>query len=111
MTKESQSEIKIDVSKLSAGERLKIYRQNGKKAGVPTKAMAKVSHLQLSTWETFTEFINNEGLDLFKENLMQLDPKSYIIAYLQLLEFIKPKLTRAQIVEEKTIQVNDVTFE
>jgi hypothetical protein len=92
-------------------ERFLAIRQSGKPKGVPTKALAKVSHLQLSTWESFTEFINNEGLDLFKENLMQLDPKSYIIAYLQLLEFIKPKLTRAQIVEEKTIQVNDVTFE
>lgn len=96
---------------LTPAEVLKQVRVNGKPAGVPTKAMAKVSHLQLSTWETFTDFINNEGLDLFKENLMQLDPKSYIIAYLQLLEFIKPKLTRATVVEEKTIQVNDVTFE
>lgn len=109
--KQKLSPEEIEAAKAAKRERFLAIRQSGKPKGVPTKALSKVSHLQLSTWETFTDFINNEGLELFKQNLMQLDPKSYIIAYLQLLEFIKPKLTRATVVEEKTIQVNDVTFE
>jgi len=92
-------------------EHMKKIRMNGKPKGAVNKELARLQQLNASTWEQFTDFVNNEGLDLFKDNLLQLDPKSYIIAYLQLLEFIKPKLTRAQIVEEKTIQVNDVTFE
>lgn len=94
-----------------ATETLLKYRQNGKKAGVPTKAMAKVHALNMSTWEEFTDFVNNEGLELFKENMLQLDPKSYIIAYLQLMEYIRPKLTRSTNVNESTINVDSIVIE
>lgn len=96
---------------LSPAEILKQVRVNGKKAGVPSKAMAKVHALNMSTWEEFTEFVNNEGLELFKENMLQLDPKSYIIAYLQLMEYIRPKLTRSTNVNESTINVDSIVIE
>lgn len=103
--------IKVGKVPFDRAEHMRKIRVNGKKAGEVPKSMQEIHRLKLSTWESFTEFVNNEGLELFKENMLQLDPKSYIIAYLQLMEYIRPKLTRSTNVNESTINVDSIVIE
>ena len=48
------------------------------------------------TWETFEEFILTEGLARYKKALEEVDEYTYLKLYPSLLEFIKPKIKRAE---------------
>lgn len=57
-------------------------------------------------WEYFAEYCLSEGLNKFRQELAKLEKKDYVNAYLNLMEFFKPKLSRLSKEEEtKDIQV------
>ena len=47
--------------------------------------------------ESFAKTIVEDGMEKFQEELMKLRGKSFITAYLDLLEYVKPKLQRSSI--------------
>ena len=51
----------------------------------------------LSTWETMGDWLLNEGLDRYKEEMEKLKGKDFIFAHNTLVEYFKPKLNRSSI--------------
>jgi len=72
----------------------------GKGARKNKKTIIKEA-IGLSGWERLEDFLLNEGADKLCDNILQLKPKEYVMAYEKLSEFIKPKLSRATVVGEK----------
>lgn len=74
------------------------FNPNGRPIGAKSKKTLQ--------WEYFAEYCLNEGLDKFCQELVKLEKKDYVNAYLHLMEFFKPKLSRSNKEEEaKDIQV------
>lgn len=86
-------------------------RMNRVGKGAVTKELKRFRKVQIDTWAEFAEWIAEDGLVQFKAHMQTLDPKSYIIAYLQVLEYIKPKLSRATVDVNSTVDIGQVTFE
>jgi hypothetical protein len=55
-------------------------------------------------WETFSEYCIKGGLAKFKSELNKLKGKEFVNAYLTLLEFHKPKLSRSQLEHSGSIK-------
>jgi hypothetical protein len=71
--------------------------------------------LGLSGWEKLEEYLTNQGPEQLIEALTELqakNPKEFVHAFAQLLEYVKPRLQRtaieATLREEKTLQVLNV---
>jgi len=65
-------------------------------------------------WQTFSEYCLNGGLERFEQELNSLEGKQFVDAFLTLLEYHKPKLSRAEVKHEgnMSIQWNEVkTYE
>lgn len=60
--------------------------------------------------DSFCQVIIDGGIEKFQKELKQLDGKDYINAYLQLLEYVKPKLSRAEIKADVKAQVKKVGY-
>ena len=63
----------------------------GRKKGVPNK--------RTEQWNLFVAHVMAGGLDKFKDELAKLKGRNYVEAYLKLLEFHQPKLTRTAITD------------
>ena len=48
--------------------------------------------LNVSNWNKLKDFINNEGIEKFVEEMQQLDGREYIAAYLGIVPFVKGKI-------------------
>jgi hypothetical protein len=74
------------------------------------KTGGKIRGSQDSKTVLVNSFINHAiegGADKFRDELMKLEGKNYVDAYLRLLEYVAPKLQRTQLVasvEEETKQ-------
>lgn len=58
----------------------------GRKKGTPNK--------KTEQWEKFSEYCLQGGLEKFEQELNKLEGKQYVDAFLTILEFHKPKLSR-----------------
>ena len=61
----------------------------GRKKGVPNK--------RTEQWNQFVAHVMSGGLDKFRTELAKLKGRNYVEAYLKLLEFHQPKLSRTAI--------------
>jgi len=68
-------------------------KEGGRVKGTPNK--------KTEQWEAFSAYCLNGGLQKFEEELNKLKGKDYVIAFSNLLEFHKPKLTRSTIIGDK----------
>lgn len=64
----------------------------GKKIGTPNKKSQQ--------WEVFADYCVNGGLEKFQRELDALNGKTFVDAFTNLLEFHKPKLSRAEVRHE-----------
>lgn len=70
--------------------------QSGNPNGKPKGAVNK----RTQQWEIFAEYCVNGGLERFQKELESLKGKAYVDAFANLLEFHKPKLSRAEVRHE-----------
>ena len=61
----------------------------GREKGTPNKRTAQ--------WEMFVEHSLSGGLEKFRNEFAKLEGRTYVDAYLKLLDFLKPKLKRQEI--------------
>ena len=61
------------------------------------KATLVKEALGLTGWDRLTEFLLNEGADKMVENIQQLKPSQYSVAFQALAEFVKPKLSGSEL--------------
>ena len=69
----------------------------GRKEGSTNKKTAQ--------WETFAEYCLNGGLERFEQELNSLEGKQFVDAFLTLLEYHKPKLSRTELKHEGDMQI------
>lgn len=73
-----------------------------------TKLLQKMG---LTSWQSFGEWINTQGIERYKAEMEGLSGKEYIIAMSLILEYYKPKLTRLHQNFETALQIESITFE
>lgn len=69
--------------------------QGGRQKGAKNKATVVKALVSNNLWEAISEKMTGEGIERYWQELMQLDGRDYLWGYNQLLEYFKPKLTRA----------------
>ena len=81
------------------------YNPNGRPVGAKS---AKTRQ-----WEEFAEYCLNEGLEKFFVELNKQNGKDYVAAFLHLLEYFKPKLSRIEgkREEQTVISISDLFTE
>jgi hypothetical protein len=62
------------------------YNPKGRPVGAKSKKTLQ--------WEQFAEYCMTEGLEKFSTELNRLEKKEYVTAFLNLLDYFKPKLSR-----------------
>lgn len=62
------------------------FNPNGRPKGAKSK--------KTKQWEYFAEYCVEEGCERFSQELNSLKGKEYVQAFLNLMEFFKPKLSR-----------------
>lgn len=72
------------------------FKENnkGKPKGAKSNKTIVKEQIGLSTWESMAQWLVNEGLDRYKEQLQNLKGKDYVYAHTTLMEYFKPKLNR-----------------
>ncbi len=80
------------------------------KSGNPVGRKKGVKIKRTIQWEVFSKYCMEGGLEKFEKELNKLEGKEYITAFLQLLEFHKPKLARSIITEEDEKQIISIIF-
>jgi len=65
----------------------------------------------LSTWETMGEWLMNEGLDRYKQEMESLRGKDFIFAHNTLVEYFKPKLNRTTLDGGLNLQHTQIDIE
>jgi hypothetical protein len=65
-----------------------------KKKGTKARKTILKESLGLKGWEKLNSFLQNEGATKMVDTLAKLSEKEFAFAYGQMLEFIRPKLTR-----------------
>lgn len=69
--------------------------QGGRRKGAKNKETIAKEALQSGLWEAIAEKITTAGIEKYWNELMTLEGKDYLWGYNQLLEYFKPKLSRA----------------
>ena len=69
----------------------------GSRKGVPNK--------KTSQWEAFSQYCVEGGLERFERELNTLEGKDYVNAFINLLEFHKPKLNRTTLDGNQTTPI------
>lgn len=72
-------------------------RSTGRAKGAKNKRTILKESVGLATWQQLEDFINNEGAELMITSMKQLRPGQYVHAYIGLVEYFKPKLSRQQL--------------
>lgn len=72
----------------------------GSRKGIPNK--------RTQQWETFAEYCMQGGLKKFQTELSKLAGEKYVYAFMNLLEFHKPKLTRTELKGEVELNLPKV---
>lgn len=77
--------------------------------GKPKGALSRKTH----QWNMLSEAITTQHTDRFNRVLFELDDKDFLEAYLKVLEYFKPKLSRAEVKQENThiVQQTKITRE
>lgn len=68
----------------------------GREKGTPNK--------RTEQWEQFAEYCLNSGLEKFQEEMNKLKGQQFVNAFVNIMEFHKPKLSRSEV----KAQVEDV---
>lgn len=76
-------------------------KKGGREPGTPNKKSAQ--------WEQFVEYCMNGGLEKFQKEMEKLQGKDYVIAFANLLEFHKPKLSRTEMQHEGSLTITQIT--
>ena len=81
----------------------------GHKGLKPKGAISK----KTEQWNLLSEAITTQHTDRFNRVLFELDDKDFLEAYLKVLEYFKPKLSRAEVKQENThiVQQTKITRE
>lgn len=66
----------------------------GKPPGTKHLKTRLKEQIGVSTWEQVGDWLTNEGLERYKEELGKLEGKDYIFGHNAMMEFFKPKLNR-----------------
>jgi len=87
------------------GERL-----TGRQKGSLNKRTKLKKEIGIENWEQIESYLITEGAGKLIDSMRQLKPSQYVHAYIGLLEFFKPKLSRQTINtgkegEEKEIEI------
>lgn len=69
-------------------------RNGGEKTGGRQKGTPNKRTLQ---WEAFTSYCLEGGLERFQTEMDKLEGSSFVAAFMNLLEFHKPKLARTEV--------------
>lgn len=77
-------------------------KTGGKQKGTPNKKTVVLN--------TFAETICDGGMEKFKTELSKLEGREYVNAYLQLFEYVKPKLSRTEVKAEVEATVKRVGY-
>lgn len=64
--------------------------QSGNPKGMPKG----IKHSKTVQWEVFSEYMLNEGLAKFQQEVNKLQGKEFVIAMTNLMDFFKPKMNR-----------------
>ena len=83
-------------------------RSTSFKKGIATKpkgakhTTTKVKEaIGVNNWQELGQWMETHGLQKYIDNMANMKPKEYAIAYSTLLEYIKPKLNRTTLVGDK----------
>lgn len=79
-----------------------MFKKGDKKPEKSGKKKGSVNQ-RTQQWETFSEYCLNGGLKRFEQELNRLEGKDFVSAFTTLLEFLKPKLARAEMKHEGEI--------
>lgn len=71
--------------------------KSGNPNGRPKGAKGK----KTQQWEQFAEWMMNEGMSKFQDELDKLEGKQYIEAVQNMIEYFQPKLSRTEISGDK----------
>lgn len=72
-------------------------RPSGRAKGAKNKRTILKESIGAASWQQLEDFINNEGAELMINNMRELRPGQYCQAYIGLIEYFKPKLSRQQL--------------
>src|SRR5476651_1121022 len=64
----------------------------GRRKGILNKNTLLKHELSIQNWNDLKGFIEGEGISRFIDQMQDLDGKDYIIAYLGILPYVKPKI-------------------
>ncbi len=90
----------------------------GRRKGVLNKNTLLKHELSIQNWNDLKGFIEGEGISRFIDQMEALDGKDYIIAYLGILPYVKPKIANIEVREDNdkpkfdknhTITIRDMT--
>lgn len=76
------------------------FEKGRKKTG--GKKLGSVSE-KTRHWNELKDFVTEKGAEKYKQEIMSLEGKDFIIAYNNILEYFKPKLARTEIKHEGEI--------
>lgn len=68
--------------------------EGGNRKGIKNKKTQFIESIGLDSWEKLQQSVLNKGAEKAVDELMNLKGSQYVLAYLQLLEYVKPKLAR-----------------
>ena len=83
----------------------------GKPPGTKHRRTVVKDKLGLSSWEKMTEYILTDGINKYIHELSTLRGKDYIVCFDQILEYVKPKLTRSQVEVNANVHIDTISFE
>jgi hypothetical protein len=68
--------------------------EGGNRKGIKNKATQIKEVIGLDSWDSLYNYMVNKGPEKFIQEISTLKGSAYLINYLQMLEYFKPKLSR-----------------
>lgn len=81
------------------------------KSGNPKGRTEGSQNRKTEQWEAFAQYCLNGGLEKFEKELNSLKGEKYVYAFLNLLEYHKPKLARTEIQQDPANNIHTVKIE
>ena len=87
--------------------------EGGKPKGRKNRSTLVKESMGLTGWEKLCSYILNEGAEKYVDEMQKLKGRDFHVAYNALTEFVKPKLTRAEVNLKAQVNLSDkpIVFE